>query len=158
RGQRLRRDLFAAFRARDLLRFGVHAAAAAAARASALDAGPDRPAGAGLPAGRDVPGEDHRSVAGRGGTLGPRRTHARVQPGGLARLERAPADEPDRVRRGLPVVRGPAGLLPALRAHPADRKDQRQADLRAVAGDAGGRRSGTAVAAVSGAMPATAVA
>src|SRR3546814_14094162 len=44
RGQRVRRGLFAALRARRFLRPGVHAAAAPAARTAALDAQPDRAA------------------------------------------------------------------------------------------------------------------
>src|SRR3546814_14669643 len=62
RGQRVRRDLLAALRARRVLRPGVHATAAPAARTAALDAHSDRAAGAGLPAGRHPAGAGDRPV------------------------------------------------------------------------------------------------
>src|SRR3546814_10966849 len=70
RGQRVRRDLLAALRARRVLRPGVHATAAPAARTAALDAHSDRAAGAGLPAGRHPAGAGARPVAAGGGQRG----------------------------------------------------------------------------------------
>ena len=69
---------------------------ARAARADALDARADRAAGARLPGGRRRAGAVDRPAARRRRAAGRRWRAARVQPGGLARLQCAAADEPDR--------------------------------------------------------------
>src|SRR5690606_25970745 len=148
--QRLRRDLLAALRARRVLRARVHAAAAPAARAAALDALPDRAAGAGLPAGRDPAREDHRAVAGGGGALGARRAGARIQPRRVARVDGAAADEHRGLRRRLPAVPGVAALLRAQRRHSAAAPAERAADVRTGAGGVRRRPAGVADALLPG--------
>ena len=79
-----------------------------AARAGALDARAGGTAGAGLRGRGHAAGLVHRPGAGAGRAAGGRRHAAGVQPGGLAWLQHAAGDEPDR-HRGRPAH------LPALR-------------------------------------------
>src|SRR3546814_13349788 len=73
-------------------------------------------------------------LAAGGGQRGAGRAGTDLQPGRLARLDRAAADERHRLHLRVPAVCRPARLFQALRAHAADRVDHRPADPPPYAG------------------------
>ena len=87
----------------------------------ALDARAGRAAGAGLPGGRRAAGLVDRRLPGHRGAVGARRHPARLQPGGLARLQPAAGDERGRDcrrRAAVPALR-PAFKRRSSRSAPA---------------------------------------